>query len=148
MSLQERLSEDLKDAMRQKDETRRSTIRFIRAAVQNQEIDKREALTDDEIIGVLSRLVRQHQESIAEFKKADRHDLVGKEEAELRIIREYMPEQISEEDLAQLAREAISQTGASGPGDMGKVMGILMPQVRGRADGSQVSSVVRQLLSA
>ena len=148
MSLQERLSEDLKDAMRQKDETRRSTIRFIRAAVQNQEIDKREALSDDEIIGVLSRLVRQHQESIAEFKKADRPELVDKEEAELRIIREYMPEQISEEELAELAREAISQTGASGPGDMGKVMGILMPQVRGRADGSQVSSVVRQLLSA
>ena len=148
MSLQERLSEDLKDAMRQKDETRRSTIRFIRAAVQNQEIDKREALDDDEIIGVLSRLVRQHQESIAEFKKADRQDLVGKEEAELRIIREYMPEQIPEEELAQLAREAISQAGASGPGDMGKVMGILMPQVRGRADGAQVSSIVRQLLSA
>lgn len=134
--------------MRQKDETRRSTIRFIRAAVQNQEIEKREALSDDEIIGVLSRMVRQHQESIAEFKKADRQDLVGKEEAELSIIREYMPEQIPEEELTELAREAISQTGASGPSDMGKVMRILMPQVRGRADGSQVSSVVRQLLSA
>ena len=148
MSLQERLSEDLKDAMRQKDEIRRSTIRFIRAAVQNQEIDKRKALDDDEIIGVLSSLVRQHQESIAEFKKADRQDLVEKEEAELRIIREYMPKQIPEEKLAELAREAISQTGASGPGDFGKVMGLLMPQVRGRADGAQVSSVVRQLLSA
>lgn len=134
--------------MRQKDETRRSTIRFIRAAVQNQEIDKRKALDDDEIIGVLSSLVRQHQESIAEFKKADRQDLVGKEEAELSIIREYMPEQIPEEQLAELAREAISQTSASGPGDMGKVMSLLMPQVRGRADGAQVSSVVRQLLSA
>ena len=134
--------------MRRKDETRRSTIRFIRAAVQNQEIDKRKALDDDEIIGVLSSLVRQHQESITEFKKADRQDLVGKEEAELRIIREYMPKQIPEEKLAELAREAISQTGASGPGDMGKVMGLLMPQVRGRADGAQVSSVVRQLLSA
>ena len=134
--------------MRRKDETRRSTIRFIRAAVQNQEIDKRKALDDDEIIGVLSSLVRQHQESIAEFKKADRQDLVEKEEAELRIIREYMPKQIPEEKLAELAREAISQTGASGPGDMGKVMGLLMPQVRGRADGAQVSSVVRQLLSA
>ena len=134
--------------MRRKDETRRSTIRFIRAAVQNQEIDKRKALDDDEIIGVLSSMVRQHQESIAEFKKADRLDLVGKEEAELRIIREYMPEQIPEEKLAELAREAISQTGASGPGDMGKVMGLLMPQVRGRADGAQVSRVVRQLLSA
>ena len=134
--------------MRRKDETRRSTIRFIRAAVQNQEIDKRKALDDDEIVGVLSSLVRQHQESITEFKKADRQDLVGKEEAELRIIREYMPEQIPEEKLTELAREAISQTGASGPGDMGKVMGLLMPQVRGRADGAQVSSVVRQLLSA
>ena len=134
--------------MRRKDETRRSTIRFIRAAVQNQEIDKRKALDDDDIIGVLSSMVRQHQESIAEFKKADRLDLVGKEEAELRIIREYMPEQIPEEKLAELAREAISQTGASGPGDMGKVMGLLMPQVRGRADGAQVSRVVRQLLSA
>ena len=148
MSLQERLSEDLKDAMRRKDSTRRSTIRFIRAAVQNQEIDKGKALDDDEVIGVLSRLVRQHQESITEFKKADRQDLVGKEEAELRIIREYMPEQIPEENLADLARNAISQTGASGPGDFGKVMGLLMPQVRGRADGAQVSSVVRQLLSA
>ena len=134
--------------MRQKDETRRSTIRFIRAAVQNQEIDKRKALDDDEITGVLSSLVRQHQESIAEFKKADRQDLVGKEEAELSIIREYMPEQIPEEQLVELAREAISQTSASGPGDMGKVMSLLMPQVRGRADGAQVSSVVRQLLSA
>ena len=148
MSLQERLSEDLKDAMRQKDEIRRTTIRFIRADVHNQEIEKGEALNDDEIIGVLSRLVRQHQESIAEFKKADRHDLVGKEEAELRIIREYMPEQIPEEQLTELVKEAISQTGASGPGDIGKVMGLLMPQVRGRADGAQVSSVVRQLLSA
>ena len=148
MSLQERLSEDLKDAMRQKDEIRRSTIRFVRAAIHNQEIDKGDALNDDEIIGVLSRMVRQHQESISEFKKADRHDLVGKEEAELRIIREYMPEQIPEEKLAELAREAISQTGASGPGDFGKVMGVLMPQLRGRADGAQVSSVVRQLLSA
>ena len=148
MSLQERLSEDLKDAMRQKDEIRRSTIRFVRAAIHNQEIDKGDALNDDEIIGVLSRMVRQHQESISEFKKADRQDLVGKEEAELRIIREYMPEQIPEEKLAELAREAISQTGASGPGDFGKVMGLLMPQLRGRADGAQVSSVVRQLLSA
>ena len=148
MSLQERLSEDLKDAMRQKDEIRRSTIRFVRAAIHNQEIDKGDALNDDEIIGVLSRMVRQHQESITEFKKADRQDLVGKEEAELRIIREYMPEQIPEEKLAELAREAISQTGASGPGDFGKVMGLLMPQLRGRADGTQVSSVVRQLLSA
>ena len=148
MSLQERLSEDLKDAMRQKDEIRRSTIRFVRAAIHNQEIDKGDALNDDEIIGVLSRMVRQHQESISEFKKADRQDLVGKEEAELRIIREYMPEQIPEEKLAELVREAISQTGASGPGDFGKVMGILMPQLRGRADGAQVSSVVRQLLSA
>lgn len=148
MSLQERLSEDLKDAMRQKDEIRRSTIRFVRAAIHNQEIDKGDALNDDEIIGVLSRMVRQHQESISEFKKADRQDLVGKEEAELRIIREYMPEQIPEEKLAELAREAIYQTGASGPGDFGKVMGLLMPQLRGRADGAQVSSVVRQLLSA
>ena len=148
MSLQERLSEDLKDAMRQKDEIRRSTIRFVRAAIHNQEIDKGDALNDDEIIGVLSRMVRQHQESISEFKKADRQDLVGKEEAELRIVREYMPEQIPEEKLADLAREAISQTGASGPGDFGKVMGLLMPQLRGRADGAQVSSVVRQLLSA
>ncbi len=147
MSLQERLSEDLKDAMRQKDEIRRSTIRFVRAAIHNQEIDKGDALNDNEIIGVLSRMVRQHQESISEFKKADRQDLVGKEEAELRIIRQYMPEQVSEEKLAELAREAISQTGASGPGDFGKVMGILMPQLRGRADGAQVSSVVRQLLS-
>lgn len=147
MTLQERLLEDLRDAMRQKDEVRRSTLRLVRAAVQNEEIAQQKKLDDAGIINAISRLVRQHQESITEFRRGNRPDLVQREEAELAILQKYMPQQLGREEIAQLAREAIAKVGARGPSDSGKVMGQLMPQVRGRADGAEVSRIVAQLLA-
>lgn len=147
MTLQERLREDLKEAMRQRDELRRSTIRFILAAVQNEEIAQRKPLDDAGVINVLARLARQHLESIEEFRRGQRPQMAEREEAELAIVRHYMPAQLSREEIAQLAREVIASTGARGSSDMGKVMGLLMRQVRGRADGAQVSQVVTELLA-
>ncbi len=146
MALQERLSEDLKTAMRQHDDVRRSTIRLIRSAIHNVEISQKETLDDDGVIVVLSRMARQHQESISEFTKGNRGDLVEKEETELAIVREYLPPQLTAEEITKLAKEAIKETDASEPGHMGKVMGKLMPQVKGKADGSLVSRIVRELL--
>ncbi len=147
MSLQERLQEDLRDAMRQKDELRRTTLRMIRAAIQNEEIALQKQLDDAGVLKILATQVRQHQESITEFQRGKRLDLVEKEEAELAIIRHYMPRQASQEEITQMARDIIAKVGARGPTDMGKVMGQLMPQLRGKADGSQVSQVVAQLLA-
>lgn len=147
MSLQDRLVEDIKDAMRQKDELRRTTLRMIRSAIQYEEIAKREPLDDTGVVDILSRMVRQHQESITEFQRGNRPDMVEREEAELEIVRNYLPEQLSGDEIAELARKIISDVGAAGPGDMGKVMGQLMPQVRGKADGGEVSRVVTELLA-
>jgi uncharacterized protein YqeY len=147
MSLQDRLVEDIKDAMRQKDELRRTTLRMIRSAIQYEEIAKREPLDDTGVVDILSRMVRQHQESITEFQRGNRPDMVEREEAELEIVRNYLPEQISGDEIAELARKIIADVGAAGPGDMGKVMGQLMPQIRGKADGGEVSRVVTELLA-
>ena len=147
MSLQDRLVEDIKDAMRQKDELRRTTLRMIRSAIQYEEIAKREPLDDIGVVDILSRMVRQHQESITEFQRGNRPDMVEREEAELEIVRNYLPEQISGDEIAELARKIIADVGAAGPGDMGKVMGQLMPQIRGKADGGEVSRVVTELLA-
>ncbi len=147
MPLQERLQEDLRNAMRQKDELRRTILRMVRAAIQNEEIALQKQLDDAGVLKILATQVRQHQESITEFQRGKRLDLVEKEEAELAIIRQYMPHQLSQEEISQIARDTIAKVGAIGPSDVGKVMGQLMPQLRGRADGSQVSQIVAQLLT-
>ena len=148
MTLQERLQADLKQAMRDRDETRKSVIRFVRAAIQDREIEKRDALDDAGVIDVLSRQAQQRRDSIEAFEGAGRADLVEKESAELAVIQEYLPKQVSAEEVTELARAAISETGASGPGDMGKVMGRMMPQVKGKAPGKLVSGIVRELLAS
>ena len=147
MPLQERLAEDLKDAMRQRDELRRSTIRLIRADIQNEEISSRKSLDDAGITDILSRMVRQHHESIVEFRRGDRLDLVEREEAELDIIRQYMPQQLTKDEIMELVRHAIADLGTTGPSDQGKVMGRIMPQVRGKVDGALVSQLVAELLA-
>ena len=147
MSLQERIVEDLKNAMRQRDELKRSTLRLIRAAIQNEEISQRQTLDDQGVIGVLSRMARQNQESIVEFRKGNRSDLEEREIAELAILRHYLPEQLTPAEIVELARQVITEVGATGPGDLGRVMGRLMPQVRGRAEGGQVNQVVSELLA-
>ncbi len=146
MSLQERLQQDLKEAMRKGDAPRRSLIRYLRAQIQDQEIARRTTLDDDAIIGLLGKQAQQRRESIDAFKRGNRQDLVDKEEAELAMIMEYLPQQLSEEELASLAKDAIEEAGASSPRDIGKVMGLLMPQIRGKAEGKAASAVVSSLL--
>ncbi len=146
MTLQDKLFEDMKDAMRKGDKMRRSVLSYLRSAVHNQEIEKRDPLTDEEVIDVIARQAKQHKESIVEFRKGNRLDLVSKEEAELAILKEYLPEQMPKEEIEKLVRKAIEETGAHGPSDKGKVMGRIMPQVRGKADGSEVNAAVTQIL--
>ncbi len=147
MSLKAQLASDLKDAMRQRDERRRDVLRFTLAALQNAEIAAREELDEAAAMAVLAKEAKQRRDSIEEFRKADRQDLVTKEEAELAVLSPYLPEQLSREEIAEAAREAIQEAGATGPKEMGKVMSLLMPQLRGRADGRQVSEVVQELLA-
>ena len=132
--------------MRQHDDARRSIIRLIRSAIHNVEISQKETLDDDGVITVLSRMVRQHQESISEFTKGNRGDLVEKEEAEMAIVREYLPPQMTADEITRLAKEAVTEAAATEPSHMGRVMGKLMPKVKGKADGSLVSRIVRELL--
>jgi hypothetical protein len=147
MTLQERLTADLKQALKGGDTTRRSVIRMVLAGIRNAEIAKGAPLGDAGVIDVLAKEVKQHRESIAEFSKGNRPDLVAKEEAELAILFEYLPKQMSREEIVVAARRVMEQVGARGPSDRGKVMSRLMPQLKGRADGREVSDVVSQLLA-
>ena len=147
MPLKDRLDEDLKSAMRAQDALRRNVLRSLRSEVHNEEIAQQKPLEDDDsIVGVISRQVRQRRESIAEFRKGNRDDLVQREESELAVLLEYLPQQFTPDEVAEMAREAINEVGARGPGDKGKVMGRLMPKVRGRADGSVVNELVTAIL--
>lgn len=138
--------EDLKTAMRAGDEPRREAIRLLRAAVKNEEINRGHALSDAEVQEVVSRQVRRHRESIEEFRKANRADLVAREETQLGAIEVYLPQLEPAERYEELIRRAIQETGASGPRDQGKVMGRLAPALRGKTDMGAVGQIVRHLL--
>lgn len=149
--LKQKIQEDLKQAMLNKDETKLSTIRMLKSALQYFEISKGGAgyeATDDDVIEVLGREVKKRRESIELYEKGGRADLADKEKKELEILQNYLPEQMGEEEIRTLIKETIASTGASGMQDMGKVMGVLMPKVKGKADGSLVSSIVRNKLSS
>lgn len=148
MGIREHLDEDLKAAMRGRDELRRSVLRVVRSEIHNEEINLRRELDEDGILGVISSQVKRHRESISEFRKGNRDDLVVREEEELKVLLTYMPEQLGQDEILVLAREAVNASGAQGPGDKGKVMGRLMPQVKGKADGSIVNAVVTEILEA
>lgn len=145
-AIKTKLEDDLKSAMRERDVLRRDVIRYIRSEIRNQEIRLQRDLEDADAIQVLSRQAQQRRDSIEAFQKANRQDLVDKERAELDIIAEYLPRQMSEAELDELASATIAQVGASGPRDMGKVMSAIMPQVRGRAEGKAVSALVSEKL--
>ena len=147
MSLTEQLQADMKNAMRDGDAHRRDTLRMALAAVQNAAKDKREDLTDEETLAVLTRQVKTRRESIQAYADAGRDDLAAKEQAEIDVLQPYLPAQLSEDEVRALVDEAIASTGASSPGDMGRVMGALMPRVKGRADGKLVSSIVNETLA-
>lgn len=147
MSVMQRLDDDLRSAMKSGDAVRRDTIRLLRNAIKKAESDNRGPLDDEGERQVLAREAKQRRESIEEYRKGRREDLVAREEAELAVILEYLPEQLSEEDIRRLVVASIRKVGARGMGDLGAVMRDVMPEVRGRADGAAVNAVARQLLA-
>ena len=148
MTVQERLTDDLKTAMKGRDELTRDVVRLVISAIKNGEIEKRGALDEAGVTDVLSRMVRQYRESIVAYRDGGREEAAAKEEAELAVVMRYLPEQLGPDEIRALAQAAAAEVGASGPSDRGKVMGVRMPQLRGRADGSVVSSVVGEVLEA
>ncbi len=148
MGLKEKLLQDMKEAMKAKDKVRLSTIRMINSLIKNAEIEKRGELTDDEIVQLLMKYAKQRRESIEMYEKGGRQDLVEKEKAELAIVESYLPKQLSEEEIRDIVKQAIEETGASSPKDLGKVMKVVMPKVRGKADGSVVNRIVREMLES
>ena len=146
--LREKLNNDLKQAMKGGDKVSRSVIRLVLAAVQNAEIARHAALEDNDILGIIAKEARQHQESIEAFKQGDRHDLMAQEEAEMAVLQGYLPEQITRDEIIDEARRIIEEVGAQGLGDKGKVMPKLIAQLKGRADGRQINTIVTELLSS
>ena len=146
MTMKTRLEDDLKQAMRARDTVRRNVIRYLRSEIRNQEIRVQADLDDEGVVQVLSRQAQQRRDSIEAFSEANRADLVENEQAELAIIMEYLPQQMSREEIAELVNQVVAEVGATGPGDMGKVMSQIMPQVRGRAEGREVNSIVMETL--
>ena len=147
MALKERLNADLREALRRGDERRKSALRVALAALHNAEIEAGHPLDDEGVIAVLVKEVKQRRESIEEFQKGARQDLVEREQAELAALMPYLPQQMDRQEIVEAARQAISELGAGGLADKGKVMSVLMARLRGRADGRQVNEVVSELLS-
>jgi hypothetical protein len=148
MGLRERLDEDLKAAMRQKDPLRLNTIRGLKSAVKYREIELMKSLDDAGILGVVASEIKRRKDAMEQYQAGGRPDLVEKEEAESRLLQSYLPQQLSAAELAAKVDEVIAQVGAQGPKDMGSVMKALLPQIQGRADGKAVSELVKQRLAA
>ena len=148
VSLKEKLAEDLKQALRNDDKLRRSVIRLVMSAIRNAEISRQADLTEPDILGVIAKEVKQRRESIEAFQQGNRQDLVAQEEAEMAVLEEYLPQQMTRDEIMAEARRVIAEVGAQGPGDKGKVMPKLIPQLKGRADGREINEIVTELLSS
>lgn len=148
MTLQDRIESAMRDSMRARDERRTQTLRMAMSAAHNREIELGKALTDEDYVDILGKQVKQRRESIEAFRAGGREAMAANEEAEAAILAEFLPEPLSAEELESLVRAAIVESGASSPADLGRVMGKVVPQTKGRADGKVVSDLVRQLLSA
>jgi uncharacterized protein len=147
-TIKARITEDMKTAMRSQAKERLGTIRLILAALKQREVDERITLTDEQIIAILDKMIKQRRESIAQYEAGNRPEAAAKEKDEITLIQEYLPAQLSPEELANLIQSAIKESGAASARDMGKVMGILKPQLQGRADMTLVSNQVKDNLSA
>jgi len=147
MSLEDKIRENLKESLRQRDKARVSILRLVLSEIKYAEIAQQQPLNDDETLGVIARQVKRHRESIELFKKGSRNDLVAQEEMELNILMEYLPRQMKREEIVSLAKQVIAELGAKEIKDKGKVMSQLMAQLRGKAEGKEVSEVVLKLLS-
>lgn len=147
MTLKERLQQDLYQALRSHDENRKTAIRLVISAVGYEEKAKQHELNDEEVVEVIRRKIKQHRESLSEFEKAKRADLIAEEKAQLEALLGYVPAQLSREEILAAAQQAIAETQATGPQQMGQVMRVLMPRLHGKAEGGTVNQVVRELLS-
>lgn len=146
--LKQKLTDDLKRAMKGGDRVRSSAIRLTMAAIKNTEIARQADLSDADILGIIAKQVKQRQESIASFKQGNRPDLVAQEEAEMAVLNDYLPQQMSREEIIAAAHRVIAEVGAAGLGDKGRVMPKLIAQLKGRADGREINEVVTELLSS
>jgi uncharacterized protein YqeY len=145
--LKTRINDDVKTAMREKDKARLATLRLITAAIKQKEVDERTELNDEQVVTILEKMLKQRKDSIEQFEKAGRTELVDQEKSEIEIIQVYMPEQLSDDEIEALIKEAIASTGAESMKDMGKVMGQLKPKLAGKADMGAVSGKIKALLS-
>jgi uncharacterized protein YqeY len=146
-TLKDRITEDMKSAMRAKDAPRLSAIRLLQAAIKQKEVDERISVDDAAVMSIVEKLIKQRKDSIEQFAKADRNDLVDKEKAELDLLSGYLPQQMSDAELEVAVNAAIAESGAAGPQGMGKVMAALKPRIAGRADMGKASAIVKQRLS-
>jgi uncharacterized protein YqeY len=147
MSLQQKLVDDMKSAMKGKEKLRLSVIRMVRASLKNAEINSKKELSEDEVLEVITKEVKMRRDSIPEYEKAGRTDLVQQLKDEIEILMAYLPEQLTPEEIETIVLEAIKQVNAQSPKDMGKVMSAVMPQVKGRADGKLINELVRRCLA-
>ena len=147
MSLKDQITEDMKAAMRAKDSERLGTIRLLQAALKQKEVDERVTLDDAAVIAIVDKLIKQRKDSIEAFGKAGRDDLVAKESAEMAVLQAYLPARLSADEIAAAVRAIVAELGASGPGDMGKVMGAVKTRLAGKADMGQVSAAVKAALA-
>ena len=147
MSLKQRLTDDMKTAMKAGEKDRLATIRLINAAIKQKEVDERVEMDDARVLAVLEKMVKQRKDSIEQFDKAGREDLSGIERAEMAIIAQYLPEKMGEDEIKAAIEAAVAETGASGPADMGKLMGVLKPRLAGQADMGLVSKLLKQRLA-
>ena len=148
MTLREKIEGDIVQAMRSRDQARLDALRFLKSVIQAQEKSKGESLDDEGVVQVISKQVNDRRESIRMFQEGNRGDLVAKESVELAVLEVYLPPQLSQDELAQLVRQVIEEVGATTARDKGRVMGRLMPQVRGKADGTEVNALVEQILES
>jgi uncharacterized protein len=147
MNLKDKITEDMKAAMRAKDTARLGTVRLLLSAMKQKEVDERVVLTDADILAIIDKMVKQRRESIAQFEKAGRNDLADGEKAEIAVLSAYLPQQLSEAEVAAAIAAAIAETGAAGAKDMGKVMALLKPRLAGRTDMGKVSGLVKAKLA-
>jgi len=146
MSLKDRISEDMKSAMRARETDRLSAIRMLLAAIKQREVDERIVLDDAAIVAIVDKLIKQRRDSITAFEQAGRTDLVDKESAEVAVLQAYLPQRLTEAEIAAAVAQIVADTGAKGPGDMGKVMGVVKTRLAGKADMGQVSAAVKSAL--
>ena len=148
MTLRDRLEEDIRNAMRQREQSRVDALRFLKFAVQAVEKERRDMLDDQAMIEVVSKQVNDRRESVKAFRDGGRDELADKEAFDLTVLQEYLPPQLSEDEIVALIREVVTEVGAAGPRDRGKVMGRLMPQLRGKADGAEVNRLASEILDS